>query len=304
MSTTQPTQTAEPTQAEETAQSAQSAETAPPTRSVTLSTPLADAAPTGRTKHYALIRHSFALAKRSLIKTMRTPEALIDVTLQPVIFLALFTYVFGGAIAGAGQQQAYLQYLLPGILAQTIAMGATAIGVNLNTDISKGVFDRFRSLPIAKSAPLIGAVVADVARYAIVAAVTLGTGSAMGFRIGTNPFAALAGCLLAVAFALSLSWVSVFIGMMVRTPGAVQGLMILIVLPLSFGSNTFVKSTTLPGWMQGFVKVNPITQLSTTVRGLFNGGPVADHLLWTGTWMVGLVVVFMPLAMWAYRRKA
>jgi len=274
------------------------------TAQTTLSTPLADAAPTGRPKRYALVRHSTALAKRSLIKTMRTPEALIDVTLQPIIFLALFTYVFGGAIAGAGQQQAYLSYLLPGILAQTIAMGATAIGVNLNTDISKGVFDRFRSLPIPRVAPLIGAVAADVARYAIVAVVTLAAGSVMGFRIHTNPLAALAGCLLAMAFALSLSWVSVFLGMIARTPGAVQGIMILVILPLSFGSNTFVRSSTLPGWMQGFVKVNPITQLASAVRGLFNGGPVADHVLWTFVWMAGLVVVFMPMAMWAYRRKA
>jgi oleandomycin transport system permease protein len=276
----------------------------PQPRTMEPSTPLAHAAQLGRPRRYALLRHSLALAHRSLIKTMRTPEALIDVTLQPVIFLALFTYVFGGAIAGAGQQHAYLQYLLPGILAQTIAMGATAIGVNLNTDISKGVFDRFRSLPIPRSAPLIGAVAADVARYVIVAVVTLAMGMAMGFRIHTNPLAALAGCLVAVAFALSLSWVSVFIGMLVRTPGAVQGLMVLIVLPLSFGSNTFVRSATLPGWMQGFVKVNPITQLATTARGLFIGGPVADPLLWTCVWMVGLVAVFMPLAMRAYRRRA
>jgi oleandomycin transport system permease protein len=274
------------------------------TQTTTLSSPLTVAAQAGRAKRYPLIRHSAALATRSLIKTMRTPEALIDVTLQPVIFLALFTYVFGGAIAGSGNQHAYLQYLLPGILAQTIAMGATAIGVNLNTDISKGVFDRFRSLPIARSAPLIGAVTADVVRYLIVAFVTLGMGMIMGFRIHTNPLAAVAGCLVAVAFALSLSWVSVFIGMIVRTPGAVQGLMVLIVLPLSFGSNTFVQSSTLPGWMQGFVKVNPITQLASTVRGLYLGGPVASHLLWTFAWMVGLVVVFMPLAMRAYRRKA
>jgi oleandomycin transport system permease protein len=276
----------------------------PQTRTPQPHPPLADAARTDRPRRYALLRHSLALAHRSLIKTMRTPEALIDVTLQPVIFLALFTYVFGGAIAGAGQQHAYLQYLLPGILAQTIAMGATAIGVNLNTDVAKGVFDRFRSLPTARSAPLIGAVAADVARYVIVAVVTLATGMAMGFRIHTNPLAALAGCLVAVAFALSLSWVSVFIGMLVRTPGAVQGLMALIVLPLSFGSNTFVRSATLPGWMQDFVKVNPITQLAGTARGLFLGGPVADPLLWTCVWMVGLVAVFMPLAMRAYRRKA
>lgn len=274
------------------------------TGTTTLSSPLADLASPRRARRYPLVRHSFALAGRSLIKTWRTPEALIDVTLQPIIFLALFTYVFGGAIAGAGQQHAYLQYLLPGILAQTIAMGATAIGVNLSTDISKGVFDRFRSLPIPRSAPLIGAVAADVARYAIVAFVTLGMGMIMGFRIHTNPLAALAGCLLAIAFALSLSWVSVFIGMLARTPGAVQGIMILVILPLSFGSNTFVRSSTLPGWMQGFVKVNPITQLASAVRGLFIGGPVADHLLWTFVWMIGLVAVFMPLAMRAYRRKA
>jgi oleandomycin transport system permease protein len=269
-----------------------------------MTAPLARTARIGQPRRYALIRHSLALAHRSLIKTMRTPEALVDVTLQPIIFLALFTYVFGGAIAGAGQQRAYLEYLLPGILAQTIAMGATAIGVNLNTDISKGVFDRFRSLPIARSAPLIGAVAADIARYAIVAFVTLGMGMAMGFRIHTNPLAALAACLLAVAFALAFSWVSVFLGMLVRTPGAVQGLMALLVLPLSFGSNTFVKSTTLPGWMQGFVKVNPLTQLASTARGLFTGGPVADPLLWTFVWIVGLTAVFMPLAMRAYRRKA
>jgi oleandomycin transport system permease protein len=266
------------------------------------SSPTASAVQGADAKPFPLIRHSAALAKRSLIKTMRTPEALIDVTLQPVIFLLLFTYVFGGAIAG--NQREYLQYLLPGILAQTIAMGATAIGVNLNTDISKGVFDRFRSLPIARSAPLIGAVCADVVRYLIVAFITLGMGLVMGFRIHTNPFAALAGCLLAVGFALSMSWVSVWLGMKARTPGAVQGLMILIVLPLSFGSNTFVKASTMPSWMQGFVKVNPISHLAGATRGLFTGGPVMNDLLWTFGWMAGLVAVFMPLAMRAYRKKA
>src|SRR5258707_10007352 len=134
-------------------------------------------AATGGARPFKAIRHSAVLAKRSLLKTMRTPEALLDVTLQPVIFLLLFTYVFGGAIAGS--QRVYLQYLLPGILAQTIAMAATAIGVNMNTDISKGVFDRFRSLPIARSAPLVGAVLADFIRYALISVVTLGVGYAM-----------------------------------------------------------------------------------------------------------------------------
>jgi oleandomycin transport system permease protein len=250
---------------------------------------------------FPLLRHSFALAKRSVIKMIRTPEAFMDVTLQPAIFLVLFTYVFGGAIAGS--QHAYLQYLLPGILAQTIAMSATAIGTNMNTDISKGVFDRFRSLPIARSAPLVGAVLADFIRYALISVVTLAVGYAMGFRIQTNPFAAAAGCLLAVAFALCLSWLSVWIGMVARTPGAVQGIMILLVLPLSFGSNTFVQADTLPGWMRGFVDVNPITHLAGAARALFLGGPLANHVLWTFGWMAALVAVFMPLALRAYKRK-
>ncbi|MBS2534734.1 ABC transporter permease [Catenulispora sp. NF23] len=258
-------------------------------------------ATTVSTKPFKVIRHSAALAKRSLLKTMRTPEALLDVTLQPVIFLLLFTYVFGGAIAGS--QKTYLQYLLPGILAQTIAMSATAIGVNMNTDISKGVFDRFRSLPIARSAPLVGAVLADFVRYALVAVITLSVGYAMGFRIHTNPLEAGAALLIAVAFALAMSWVSVFLGMVARTPGSVQGIMILVVLPLSFGSNTFVQTGTLPGWLQGFVKVNPITHLAGVSRGLFLGGPVADHMLWTFGWIIGLTAVFMPLALRAYGRK-
>jgi oleandomycin transport system permease protein len=258
-------------------------------------------AATGTVRPFKTIRHSAALAKRSLIKTMRTPEALLDVTLQPVIFLLLFTYVFGGAIAGS--RSVYLQYLLPGILAQTIAMSATAIGVNMNTDISKGVFDRFRSLPIARSAPLVGAVLADFVRYALVAVITLSVGYAMGFRIHTNPLEAAAALLIAVAFALAMSWVSVYLGMVARTPGAVQGMMILLVLPLSFGSSTFVQTKTLPGWMQGFVNVNPITHLAGASRGLFLGGPVANHMLWTFGWIIGLTAVFMPLALRAYGRK-
>lgn len=249
-----------------------------------------------------LLRHSLALAGRGLRKTARTPEALLDVTLQPVIFLLLFVYVFGGAIAGS--QHAYLQYLLPGILAQTIAFGAVAIGVNLNTDVSKGVFDRFRSLPIARSAPLVGAVLADVVRYALITAFTLGFGYLLGFRATTGVLPVVAGCLLATAFALCLSWVSVFIGMVVRTSGAVQGITFLVMFPLSFGSNVFVKTSTLPGWLQAFVRANPLTHLVGAVRGLFTGGAVAGDLAWTLAWMVGLVAVFMPLALWAYRRRA
>ncbi|GAB1691870.1 ABC transporter permease [Krasilnikovia sp. M28-CT-15] len=251
----------------------------------------------------ALGRHSIALARRSLIKTMRTPEALIDVTLQPVIFLLMFTYLFGGAIAG-GDRHAYLQFLLPGMLAQSLAMGGIALGQNLNADIEKGVFDRFRSLPISRSAPLIGAVGADIVRYLTVCLVMLGFGMVMGFRIDTNPTAAAGAVALAIGFGLCFCWISVLVGMLVRTSGAVQGVMFLLVFPLSFGSNVFVQTDTLPGWVQAFVHVNPITPLVATMRGLLVGGPVAGHLAVTLAWMAGLLVVFVPLALRAYARRA
>jgi oleandomycin transport system permease protein len=250
---------------------------------------------------FRLVRHSLALAKRSLIKTARTPEALIDVTLQPVLFLIIFVYVFGGAVAGSTHD--YLQFLLPGILAQTIATGCIAIGVNLNTDLAKGIFDRFRSLPVPRSAPLLGAVLGDIVRYVIVTVSTLTIGYVMGFRITTDPLSAVAGCALAVLFALCLSWLPVYVSMKVRTPGAVQGLMFALIMPLSFASTVFVGGSTLPGWMQGFVDVNPLTHLVGAMRGLFLGMPIGNHVWWTLGWCAALVVVFMPLALRAYRRK-
>jgi len=250
---------------------------------------------------FPLVRHSLSLAKRSLIKTARTPEALIDVTLQPAIFLVIFVYIFGGAVAG--DTQTYLQFLLPGILAQTIAQGSIAIGVNLNTDLGKGIFDRFKSLPIPRAAPLVGAVIGDVVRYIIVIISTFVVGYLMGFRILTDPLSAIAGSLLAVLFALCLSWVSVFVGMKVRTSGAVQGIMFLIIMPMSFASNVFVPATTLPSWMQNFVEWNPLTHLVAAMRGLFLGTPMGNSVYYTLAWCVGLVVVFMPLALRAYRKK-
>ncbi|MEU4236123.1 ABC transporter permease [Actinoplanes sp. NPDC026619] len=251
----------------------------------------------------ALMRHSVALARRSLIKTIRTPEALIDVTLQPVIFLLMFTYIFGGAIAG-GDRHGYLQYLLPGLLAQSLAMGGIALGQNLNADIEKGVFDRFRSLPVARIAPLAGAVAADVVRYLTVCVVMLGFGTIMGFRVETGFLPAVAAVALAIGFGLSFCWISVWVGMIVRSSGAVQGVMFLLIFPLSFGSNVFVQANTMPGWLQAFVHVNPITPLVGTIRGLLVGGPVASPLWQTLAWMAGLLVVFVPLALRAYSRRA
>ncbi|RBY79509.1 ABC transporter permease [Geodermatophilus sp. TF02-6] len=262
--------------------------------------PLADR---GTPTTSSLWRQAQVLARRSLIKTWRTPEALIDVTLQPVVFLGLFTYVFGGAIAG-GSQQAYLQFLLPGLLGQTIAMASVSLGQNLNADIEKGVFDRFRSLPIGRSAPLVGAVMADLVRYLILFVVIMVVGTLMGFDATNGWLGILASLVLSMGFALCFGWISVYVGMIARTAGAVQGIMFLLILPLSFGSNTFVATETMPGWLQAFVDVNPISHLVSAVRGLMLGGPVAGNLVWTLVWMAGLLVVFAPLAVRAYRRRA
>jgi oleandomycin transport system permease protein len=249
-----------------------------------------------------LLRHSAVVARRSLIRTWRTPEALVDVTLQPIIFLLLFTYVFGGAIAG-GSQHDYLQFLLPGLLAQTIAMSGVSIGVNLNTDVEKGIFDRFRSLPIGRAVPLVGAVLADVARYALLCVVLIGFGYVLGFRATTSAPEVLLACLVAVAFALCLCWGSVFVGMRARTPGAVQGLIVLVVLPLSFGSSAFVEPESMPDWLRSFTDVNPLTHLIGVERALLLGEPMGAHLAWTFGWMAIFLAVFVPLALRAYRRR-
>jgi oleandomycin transport system permease protein len=269
-------------------------------------TPAANAAitpagPAARPRFRSL-RHAMVLAKRNLIKITRTPEQLIDVTLQPIIFLLLFVYVFGGALGG-GSQHAYLEYLLPGLLGQTIAMSSISIGQNMNSDIAKGVFDRFRSLPVARSVPLVGAVFAEFFRYLLLCVIMVGFGYIMGFRIATSPLALLAAIGIAICFALSFAWVSVWVGMKVRNPGAVQGVMFLLVLPLSFGSNTFVRTSTMPGWLQAFVNVNPISHLVSAVRGLMLGGPVAVPIGWTFAWIAGLLAVFFPLALRAYIRR-
>ena len=249
-----------------------------------------------------MIRDSLILARRSITKMLRNPEQFIDVTLQPIIMTVLFVFIFGGAVAGNTEQ--YLPFVLPGIIVQTIMFTAMTIGVNLNTDLKNGVFDRFRSLPISRSAPLVGAVMADVVRYLILFVVTMSVGLLMGFQVGTGWLGVLAALGISMAFALCFAWISVFVGMIARTSGAVQGIMFLLVLPLGFASNTYVPTSTLPSWMQTFVSHNPITYLVSTVRGLMVGGPVAENLIGTLVWMAGLVVVFVPLALWAYRRRA
>lgn len=258
-------------------------------------------APEQGTRPFPLLRHSLVLAGRAVRKIRRTPEQFIDVTLQPIIFVLLFVYIFGGAISGSTHD--YLQYVLPAIMVQTVLFTSLSIGVNLNTDIKKGVFDRFRSLPIGRSAPLIGAVSAEVVRFSTSVVVLMAFGYAVGFRIGTNPASALAGCLLAIAFALCMSWVAVFLGTWLRESGAVQGIGFLVMFPLTFGSNMFVPTSSLPGWLQGWVKINPVTHLTEAIRGLLVGGPVAGPVGWSVLTGAMILAIFAPLAVRTYRRK-
>jgi oleandomycin transport system permease protein len=271
-------------------------------------------APALRSRQFRQLRYAGVLAKRNLIKLVRTPEQFIDVTLQPIIFLVLFYYVLGGALGhslGGGAlatRHGYLEFLLPGLLAQTIAMTSISIGQNMNADIEKGVFDRFRSLPIGRAIPLVGAVLAEFFRYLLVVVITIGFGYLLGFRVETTMLDTLAAIGLAICFALAFAWISVWVGLKMRSAGSVQGVMMLLVLPLTFASSTFVPILTMPGWLQAFVKVNPISQLVDAVRGLLLGGSavtgsVGSHVGWTFVWIAGLLAVFFPLAMRAYVRR-
>jgi oleandomycin transport system permease protein len=251
---------------------------------------------------------SLVLARRTVTRMVRNPEQFIDVTLQPIIMTVLFVFIFGGAIAGSTTQ--YLTFALPGIIVQTVMFTSLTIGVNLNSDIRKGVFDRFRSLPIARSAPLFGAVLGDIVRHAIAITVTLVFGVVIGFRFATPWYDVALAFILMVVFAVSLCWVSVFIGTMVRSEGAVQGISFLITFPLTFGSSTFVPAKTLPDWLQGWVQINPVTHVIESMRGLLTGSAnlaagetLGLELLWVLISCVVLWAVFFPLATWAYRRK-
>jgi oleandomycin transport system permease protein len=262
------------------------------------------AAPRPLTLHIGLsrtVRNSLALAGRSIVKIRKNPETLLDVTVQPIIFLILFVYLMGGAIQGNTHD--YLQFLLPGLMAQNTAFASIGIGQALNTDITKGVFDRFRSMPIARSAPLIGAVLGDVVRYVVAIAVLLITATVMGFRVHTDPGSFLIAVALVVLFGLCLCWTSVLVGMLVKSPGAVPGVLIGIMFPLTFGSNVFVRPETMPGWLQAWVHINPFTHLTDAIRGLLLGGDWAGNAAVAFLWAIGIAAVFMPLALRAYKRR-
>ncbi len=257
--------------------------------------------PSRRVNPVTGLRNSFTLTWRSLLKIRTNMEDMFNLSLTPIIYLLLFTYVFGGAISGSTHQ--YLQFSLPGILVMTVVFATMGTGMMLNADINTGVFDRFRSLPIPRWAPLAGAIFGDLIRYVISIAVTLGFGMVLGFRIQSSPLAAAAACLLALVFAIAMCWFSALIGLLMKSPQAVQGFGFLAMFPLTFGSNLLVPTGTMPGWLQAFVKVNPITYLTEAERALFIGGPATAAVLKSLLWALGIFVVFAPAAVAAYRRR-
>ena len=247
------------------------------------------------------VRQTMTLAWRTLVQIRHNPWELADFSIQPIIFVLLFTYVFGGAIASSTGE--YLTFALPGLIVMNMFFITLYVGMGLNTDLTKGVFDRLRSLPLARWAPLTGRITADLVKQAWSIVLLLAIGTILGFRFGTSTVAVLAAVALILVFALAFSWVSVLVGVLAKDPEKVQLLGMTTLFPITFVSNALVPTNTMPGWLQAFVNINPVTLLSDACRGLIVGGPVAGPVLGSLLWTVVLVAVFAPLSLWALRRR-
>ncbi len=243
---------------------------------------------------------AFTFAWRGMLKVKHVPEQLLDVTLTPVLFLLMFTYLFGGAVAGSTAE--YLNYILPGILVMSVLFTTVYSGVALNTDLTKGVIDRFRSLPIWRPAPLVGSLLGDSVRYVIAGVVTIVLGVILGYRPDAGVVGALAALALVVVFAFGLSWVFTTLGLLLRTPNAVMNAGFTALFPLTFLSNVFVDPSTLPSGLETFVNANPVSILATASRGLMQGNAETADLVIVLAVAAALTAVFAPLTVRLYRR--
>ena len=247
------------------------------------------------------LSQTLIMAWRALKKMRRNLEQFMDVTVQPLLFTAMFAYLFGGAVSG--DVHSYLPLLIPGIVAQTVLTTCMATGVQLREDMEKGVFDRFKALPMARIAPLAGPMIADLVRYVIAAGLTFVTGLIIGYRPGGGVFGVLGAVLLAVLTGWSLAWIFTWVGTIAKSAKSVQGMSMLILFPLTFLSNAFVPVSTLPGWLAAFVKVNPVSHLVSATRDLANRGVVSAEAGWTLLACLGVILVFAPLSVRSYRRQ-
>lgn len=244
---------------------------------------------------------SFTFGWRAMLKIKHVPEQLFDVTAFPIMMVLMYTYLFGGALAGS--VSAYIQFLLPGILTMSVVMITMYTGVAVNTDITKGVFDRFRTLPIWRPAPMVGYLLGDVVRYFLASVVMLAVGMIIGYRPHGGPLGVVLGVALLMVFSFAFSWIWTMFGLLLRTEKSVMGVSMMVIFPLTFLSNVFVDPKTMPGWLQAFVNNSPVTHVATAVRELMEGNwPTAD-IAWSLGWAGLLVVVFGSVTMRLYNRK-
>jgi ABC-2 type transport system permease protein len=245
---------------------------------------------------------ALTFAWRGMLKVKHVPEQLLDVTITPVMFVVMFTYLFGGAIAGS--TGAYLDYILPGILVMSVLFTTVYSGVSLNTDLTKGVVDRFRSLPIWRPAPLVGALLGDSVRYLVAGTVIVVLGVILGFRPDAGVSGVVAAMALTIVFAFGLSWAFTTLGLVLRSPNAVMNAGFMAIFPLTFLSNVFVEPSTLPSALEWFVGVNPISILADASRGLMQGGAEASDIMISIGVAAALTAIFMPLTTKLYRSRS
>jgi ABC-2 type transport system permease protein len=258
-------------------------------------------ASTARPPRASAVSAALTFGWRGMLKVKHVPEQLLDVTITPVMFVLLFTYLFGGAIAGSTGE--YLDYILPGILVMSVLFTTVYSGIALNTDLTRGVVDRFRSLPIARPAPLVGALLGDSVRYLVAGTVIVVLGVALGYRPEAGLPGVVAALALVIIFAFGLSWVFTTLGLLMRSPNAVMNAGFMGIFPLTFLSNVFVDPETLPSALEAFVNVNPISILATASRGLMEGtADAADIAIVLGT-AAALTAVFAPLTTRLYGRR-
>ncbi|NDJ78924.1 MAG: ABC transporter permease [Chloroflexi bacterium] len=249
---------------------------------------------------------TFVVARRNLIRYVRLPQLLVFSTIQPIMFVLLFAYVFGGAITVPGNID-YINYLIPGIMIQTVLFGASQTTVGLAEDLSQGMIDRFRSLPMARSAVLAGRTLADSIRNVFVVLLMVGVGYLIGFSFQNGLPAAIAAILIVVAFGHAFSWISAFLGLITKDPEAAQVAGFVWIFPLVFASSAFVPVETMPDWLQAFAEVQPISRTINAARYLTLGdaapGASMTDVWLTLVWMAGIMAVFVPLSIWQYRRS-
>ncbi len=248
------------------------------------------------------VAQTAVIARRNLLHVRSDPQQLAGMTIQPLMFLLLFVYVFGGAIAGSSR--AYIQFVLPGLVVQGVTFWAMQTAIGLNTDFQHGLVDRFRSLPIARSSVVAGRITADVLRTGWGAVISVAAGLAFGFRLHTTAAGAAGALGLILAWGFALSWLMAFLGVTLRSAETVQTAGFLLVMPLGFASSIFAPASTMPGWLQAFVRVNPVTVVTDAARGLMIGGPVAGPLLESAAWLTAITAVSWALTVYRYRARA